>query len=242
MRRNIFLLAILLVVAAGIAVTITRRGPVAAVALVDRFNTLLPGTALPTGAECAKRVRRSAWEPRPENAAPNGYIALAGTDYNIENKWGGDEAANARLIARIDGAFTGTTDEIIQWGACKWGFDEDGVRAVAVQESDWRMSAVGDQGQSFGLLQIKRTALPGSYPASARSTAFNVDFALAVRRACYEGNLTWLVPHSTPYAAGDEWGCIGAYFSGKWYDEGAQGYIAKVKAFYDQRIWQQPDF
>ena len=42
------------------------------------------------------------------------------------------------------GNFTGTTTEIFQWAACKWGIDEDTLRAVAVQESDWHQSAVGD--------------------------------------------------------------------------------------------------
>src|SRR5207253_2386021 len=35
------------------------------------FATLPPGTALPGDAECAARVRRDPWEPRPANAAAN---------------------------------------------------------------------------------------------------------------------------------------------------------------------------
>jgi len=54
-----------------------------------------------------------------------------------------DPAADT-FARRIDGNFTGTTDEIIRWGACKWGFDEDIVRAVAVNESYWRQSQLGD--------------------------------------------------------------------------------------------------
>jgi hypothetical protein len=41
------------------------------------------------------------------------------------------------LLARVDGQFTGTTDEILQWAACKWGLPDDLIRADAVVESTW---------------------------------------------------------------------------------------------------------
>jgi Immunoglobulin-like domain of bacterial spore germination len=41
---------------------------------------------------------------------------------------------------RVDGAFSGTTDEIIQRAACKWGIDEDIVRAQIIKESYWYQS------------------------------------------------------------------------------------------------------
>ena len=61
------------------------------------------------------------------------------------------------------------------------------------------------------------------------STAYNVDVALAARRNCFEGNETWLTGGS--YAAGDIWGCVGLWFSGRWYDAGAQQYIADVQDY-----------
>jgi len=39
-------------------------------------------------------------------------------------------------------------------------------------------------------MQIKRYDHPGTYPASLRSTTFNVDYALGRLRACYEGPVT----------------------------------------------------
>jgi transglycosylase-like protein with SLT domain len=206
------------------------------------FTTLPPGSSLPSGATCATLVRRSAWEPRPQNASANQYIPVPGQDFALRNTWGGDATANARLQARIDGHFTGTTDEIIQWAACKWGVDEDLVRAMAVQESRWRQDAVGDNGLSFGLLQVKKTASEGSYPASATSTAFNLDVALGGWRACYEGNLTWLGANGSGYAAGDMWGCVGSYFAGKWYSDGAQQYIGRVRGNLQTRPWEVSDF
>ena len=49
-----------------------------------------------------------------------------------------------RWSARVTGNFTGTTDQIIQWAACKWGIDEDIVRAQAAKESGWHQNAAGD--------------------------------------------------------------------------------------------------
>ena len=56
---------------------------------------------------------------------------------------------------RVTGHFRGTTDEIIQWAAYKHGISEDLLRAVAVQESWWHMSTNGDNGDSFGLFQLR---------------------------------------------------------------------------------------
>ena len=75
----------------------------------------------------------------------------------------------------MSGRFRGTTDEIIQWAAHKHGIAENVVRAVAVKESWWRMSTVGDNGDSFGLMQVRRPY--HCCPFLARgSTAFNVDY------------------------------------------------------------------
>ena len=80
-----------------------------------RFATLPVGAALPSGAQCAALVRPAA-EIRPENNAAN---AIRGSRANANTctDWSG--------FNRVDGDFTGTTDEIIQWAACKWGIDED---------------------------------------------------------------------------------------------------------------------
>ncbi|HSP80151.1 MAG TPA: hypothetical protein VLQ93_16590 [Myxococcaceae bacterium] len=210
------------------------------------LSTLPPGATLPSGAECAARVQRSDWEPRPDNAQANQTRGTSGVRIN-----GASEQFNALFAGRIDGDFTGTTDEIIQWGACKWGFDPEGVRAVAVQESWWRQSTTGDDGQSFGLLQVRAPVHEGTFPLSRDSTAFNVDYALAWRRACYEGDFTWMNGPGKRggYAAGDEWGCIGAWFSGDWYDgdpsvpySGARPYIEQVQRHLTERTWTQADF
>ena len=214
------------------------------------FETLPAGSPLPSGAECAQRLRRSAWEPRPENRIANRRTpqALSLPD------WGGvNGLANTVLKPRIDGNFRGTTDEIIQWASCKWGFDDNLTRAMAARESWWRQSMKGDWETdqrkcapgysapcptSFGLLQIKHYVHRGTYPHSVRSTAFNVDYALGMQRVCYEG---WLEYANFPedYRSGDQWGCVGFHYSGNWKDPDANSYIEKVREYYESKPWRQ---
>ena len=176
------------------------------------FSTLPVGAALPTGAQCAAQVR-AATEIRPENSTANNNRGSR-ANANTRNDWAG--------FNRVDGDFAGTTDEIIQWAACKWGIDEDIVRAQIVQESYWYQSANGDAGESWGLGQVRDTAHQSAfqYAVNARtSSAYNLDYTYASWRACYEGVYTWLnsVERVGTYSAGDVWGCVGVWFSGRWY-------------------------
>ena len=93
--------------------------------------TLPPGESLPSDEVCAGRVAPSGPEIRPDNALFN---ATRGHQKQIPGTF----------LSRVSGNFSGTTDEIIQWAACKWGIDTDVVRAQAAQESSWCMTAAGD--------------------------------------------------------------------------------------------------
>ena len=212
------------------------------------FSTLPPGSSLPSESDCAVQVRRSSWEPRPDNSTANNtnvYAQGGRLTGSYLNQYGYE--------TRVTGNFTGTTDEIIQWGACKWGIDEDIVRAQSVQESYWHQSTLGDCNggptvpethgcASVGLLQVKGADLPpthpGTWPYAYQSTAFNVDYMLGVLRACYEGKETWL---GNGYQAGDIWGCVGRWFSGDWYKT-SQQYIASVQAIEARKDWLSPGF
>ena len=208
-------------------------------AATGTFKTLPPGSALPTGQECAARVR-PAREVRPENAAANATTAgshrltyVNGVNYDRDPS--NITPAARSLVSRIDGNFTGTTDEILQWGACKWGFDEEVLRAVAVTESTWRQSENGDGGQSFGLLQIKVTIHGQTWPWAKDSTAFNVDYALAWRRLMFEGHMSDWVP---PAAVGDEMAGISMWYAGDWnWTAGREGYLAAVRKHLAEKPW-----
>ena len=193
------------------------------------FSTLPVGAALPSDAACAAAVRKTA-EVRSDNATPN---ATKGTKANT-------------TYPRVTGNFTGTTDEIIQWAACKWGIDEDVARAQIAKESWWHMSAVGDNGESFGLGQVRTTAHQSAFvdDNAKRSSAYNVDYTYAVWRTCFEGGFDWLntVERGGTYAAGDMWGCTGVWFSGRWLTAPANQYIAEVKDYLNQKIWTTSGF
>ena len=112
------------------------------------FTMSAPGSPLPSGAECAARVHRSSWEPRPENTTANHTTPPAAFALGSFSQW--SSAWNATYRTRIDGGFTGTTDEIAQWAACKWGWSDNLVRAQMMQESTWRQSTESDRESRAG--------------------------------------------------------------------------------------------
>jgi hypothetical protein len=72
----------------------------------------------------------------------------------------------------------------------------------------------------------------------------NADTAYAIWRSCYDGYETWLntVQRGSQYSKGHVWGCVGRWFAGRWLTAPALQYIAKVKQYRQERIWETPDF
>jgi len=219
----------------------------------NRFLTLRPGSRLRDDAQCGELIRRAP-ETEPTNAVPNGTPGTQRLPVDFFPELSNDPRAATVIAPRVNGSFTGTTDEILQWGACKWGIDERYVRAQATVESSWRQSMMGDWTanaehcapghgigvdgrpdqcpESWGILQVRYRFFQGAFPEAITSTPFNVDTAYAVWRACYEGYEVWLKDVAAPgheYKPGDHWGCIGRWFSGKWYDPLAESYIDCVR-------------
>jgi len=217
-----------------------------------RFATLPVGAALPSDATCAARVR------------PAAEIRAANDGYNHTR--GAPLASSSPIYSRVTGNFVGTTDEIIQWAACKWGIDEDIVRAQTVKESWWFQRTGGDfttdpnrcatdhgigvdgvPGQcpeSAGVQQVRLPYHAIAFPWSSRSTAYNLDYAMATRRNCFEGNETWLnqFERGRDYVAGDMWGCVGLWFSGRWYTADSVTYLTDVQTIMGNRVWETPGF
>ena len=233
------------------------------------FPNLAPGAALPGGAQCAAWVKSSpaASEVRPENSAANMTIPTADELAAFHARPLFSASAPASDFALVDGNFTGTTDQILRWAACKWGIDEDVFRAQAWEESKWKQSAAGDERndpnlchagawngwdgtsckQSYGILQVKVYDY-NTWPEARDSTAFNADFRAAQHRACMNGDIHYLsertpLPPYPTYPTSDPdlatWGCIGNWFSGGWYDQGANNYISHVKQSLAARPWTQ---
>jgi hypothetical protein len=154
-----------------------------------------PGSQLPSDATCAAKVTPAA-EVRPGNAK---YNTTRGTQKNLTRPY--------PMFIRVDGDFTGTTDEIVQWTACKWGIDPNIVRAQAVVESYWHQNALGDTTknssvcaphhpigsdpkrpglcpESVGLLQVRYQYWPNGFDQVETSTAYNTDYVYAAWRSC----------------------------------------------------------
>lgn len=104
--------------------------------------------SLPDSAAAALLVTGSTWEPRPLNTKRNNVLVAPGVvaagfaarplavDNNYNALW------DSWLLPRVDGQFQGTTDEIFQWAAFKWGLPDNLLRAIAVRESTWHQYLV----------------------------------------------------------------------------------------------------
>jgi hypothetical protein len=224
---------------------------------------------LPDDAGAAAEVQYSTWEVRTGNKRYDevmpGRLSLQpidSTDHAYDPRW------NKYILARITGHFTGTTDEIFQWAAAKWGLPDDLIRTIAYMESDWRQSNYGDYVQNrakcpagypklpcpvtFGIVGTKSTNWPGIFPWNRDSTAAAVDVLGGWLRGCYEGWVWWLRDHGNRshgvYHAGDIWGCVGAWYSGNWRDgtattpHSAESYISRAEYWEQHRPWLHRGF
>jgi hypothetical protein len=230
---------------------------------VSHFDTQPPGSSLPSGATCASEVRRNPnFEPRPDNNPAN--HTTPSDDLSNMRTTSNNGGAPSGAFDRVDGNFTGTTDEILQWGACKWGFDEDLVRAIAANETWWRQPAHGDfttntslcpSGANYhdggcdltyGILQIKSTDFSGTFPDSQNSTAFTVDYKLAYQRACFEGRIGYLSNRSSDYPSSDQndmlWGCVDQWYTGTWWNGSDDKYLSETRSELAQKPWLRSDF
>jgi hypothetical protein len=182
----------------------------------SRFVTLPSSAPLPSGAHCASMISVMP-EIIPGNIPFNHKVPSAAQIelFHQHPVWSGPPAWE---FARVDGNYTGSTDMILRWAACKWGIDEDVVRAQAWTESKWKQGGPnpGDGGgdkrfsisqcvqgaftalwnyqcpnccwTSWGILQTKVYYEWGTWPMIKDSTAFNADYRYADQRACMNGD------------------------------------------------------
>ena len=112
-------------------------------ALSGYFSTLPPRSwsRLPGDKACRQRVHASTWEPRPDNYRPNHTMpsraAVLASMTSLPRDSGYAAKWYTWLRPRVTGAHVGTTDQNIQWAACKWGLSDNLLRAIAVHESTW---------------------------------------------------------------------------------------------------------
>jgi hypothetical protein len=164
---------------------------------------------LPGGTRCRSRVHHSTWEPRPDNAGPNGtkpnttkvHASLAArplsTDGSYRRKW------DTWLLPRVAGNYTGTTDEIFQWAACKWGLSDNLLRAIAVRESTWYQYEIYPSGRCVidwgcGDMVDKATSATRAYCAgiSRAGHDYQADFGSGICPETFSiaGVMSWQDP------------------------------------------------
>lgn len=180
------------------------------------FSTLPASASLPSDQECASMIP-STPETMPTNTPFNHNMPTSAelAQYYLHPS---TPSLKSPEFRRVDGHYTGSTDMILRWAACKWGIDEDVVRAQAWTESKWRQggplpsngggdkrfginqcvnqgfTAIWNYGcpgccyQSWGILQTKVFYVYGTWPMIKDSTAFNADYRYADQRACMNGD------------------------------------------------------
>ncbi|WP_205696723.1 hypothetical protein [Conexibacter sp. SYSU D00693] len=217
------------------ALALLAAGPAAAGAANPWMAKV--GTKPLSSAAAAKKVKRHGWEPRPQNAKANRRVPTASQLRIFRRR------SDMPYKADVDGRFRGNTDDILEWTAIKWGIDHDLVRAVAAVESWWDVRTLGDGGDSFGLFQMRRP-YHCCLPFMQQASAFNADYWGAIIRSYYDGKHPWLntVERAEEYRAGDLWGSIGVWASGRWHLGKSDSYVAQVKDYLKRRVWEQPNF
>jgi autotransporter family porin len=234
------------------------------------FSTLPIHATLPTEAECTAWVHA---HPTPENVpanttanqtTPSAAWLVALHENPISSCPGSQPECSD--YNDVTGNFTGSTDMILRWAACKWGIDENVVRAEAQQESSWRQSEVNDSATTCHSLNVAPSALNywseaspckpskgilqakmlywNAWPYSLSSTALNADYRMAAQRSCMNGDLSWMKGTSGAFGAYPPsdtttalYGCMGHWFSGSWGDSGAVNYVNNLKSILAKQGW-----
>jgi hypothetical protein len=213
-------------------------------------------------------------ETRPSNAAANSYLPSSAelqSFYGATDHWGRNIVAVDPYYKYVTGHFSGTTDEIIQWAAWKWGIPEDWLRAQEVQESWWYQDGLGDLQtvspaayslyppqsqvpgtfdvyQTMGICQIKWSSDgsfgAGTEPLRWKSTAFCLDYQAATLRFYFDNPQGIRSSWGDPtYQAGQAWNSVGGWYEAyPWLNAGQASYINSVQGRLSSRTWAQPGF
>jgi hypothetical protein len=113
-------------------------------AVPQQFHTLAADASLPTGAQCAAMIPAT-----PETVAANtpfNHTTASAPELAsyAANRFTVDFRDDYTQYKRAAGQYTGSTDMIMRWAACKYGIEEDVVRAQAWVESKWQQGGAGD--------------------------------------------------------------------------------------------------
>jgi hypothetical protein len=206
-------------------------GSAAIATAAQYFTTLPPGTSLPDGKTCAEEI-----PPTPETVPGNTpfnqtkvtsaqLAAFAGQGFTFE------KLSSTKQYARITGDYTGSTDMIMRWAACKYGIDENVVRGQGWEESWWRQSQIGDRRNS------RSECVQGNFTALWNTTIPLVDGSTVTCPGCcwtswsawqtkvyYEWKTWPMIKDSTSFAAEYRYATTRACINGDWSTYFANGH------------------
>jgi hypothetical protein len=248
--------------------------PTAAVTVAPGEQTTWTAVGTPprSDAQAAALVINKA-EQRPGNIAANDYVPSSAqllSFHSAVNPYGQTAVQENPLnsyVDGLDGMTSPSTDDLIQWGARKWGIPADWLRAEYVRESDWDQSNLGDRAsvssswyvlypplaeiagtsevfETMGIAGVKwrpdNSVGGGTEPLRWKSTAFNIDYQAAEVRYFYDGYCNRC---TSGYGSGQQWNSIGAWYEpSPWANAGARWYIAEVQRILSEKPWLSPSF
>jgi hypothetical protein len=142
------------------------------------LGNLPPKASLPSDSTCATLADQANF---PETTAEN---VNDGTGWNANNQiWttpsyfytnaGRNGFAPAADFAPVDGNYSGTTQDIIRWAACKWGVDEDWAYAETAEETGTWTNACA---QMHGGSTCHETGDCGNYDTDSGGETANLNF------------------------------------------------------------------
>lgn len=226
--RVVAALALLGLIIGGTAVILVRR------AAPITYTTREPIITAP-GSDCAAKVVKTP-EHQPQNARLNSYVPQPNEHGTLPDYFGPE--LQREFQQKVDGAFTGTTDEIFQFYACKYGIDVDLVRAAAWTETSHNALMNGDNGESWGIMQVRDSpkSHAHAHPAARLSTSYNVDYWAFHLRSCIDGKIAYLKETSQT----DVWGCVGLwYYGADTRHPKSEEYIARVQRNFREQPWRR---
>jgi hypothetical protein len=150
------------------------------------FSTLSASAVLPTDGQCAALISPTA-ETATWNAAFNQIMPTAS---QLQAYAAGGYTSTYQddytQYKRVDGQYTGSTDMIMRWAACKYGVDENVVRAQGWVESGWKQGAAGDKRTT------QSACVQGSFTALWNTTITEPDGStVSCPNCCYQSWSAW---------------------------------------------------
>ena len=247
-----------------------------------------PSTFTPVSDAAAAALVTHEPETRTDNATPytiygvtypstNSYVPSAA---QLATFWSAKDSLGQpilqfnpylKYVDGLDGLKQPSTDDLIQWGAHKWGIPENWLRAEYVLETYWDSFSRGDltsvshadyplyppqsrvRGQfeayqSLGISQVRwdpeGDVSAGTEPLRHLSTAFNIDYQAAMLRFYYDnpGGARKEWGDSS-YVPCQQWNSIGAWYDPyPWGNSGQAQYVSKVQSDLAATTWETPGF